>query len=251
MTEVLEKKLKWEKFELQFGTWARLIKPFFDKGGFEPIYAALKLRSSQNKIICPTSDNTFRAFRATPYEKLKCIIMGLCPYHSIINEGSGPVMLADGIAMSCGNHTKYKAPSLINLYDALEQEFEAGICLPCERPQSLQYLTDQGVLLTNCQLTVEVGKPGIHEDLWFEFTRYMCEEVYSLTGVPVLFLGQKAQYFSRFLAPMQMRFDVSHPASAAYKSTRWDSEKVFTKLQSVIQDQVKWGIEWLVEKPPF
>ena len=172
MSETLiQKKLSWEKFEPQFGTWARHIKPFFDKGGFEPIYAALKLRSQMGKTICPISVDTFRAFRATPYENLKCIIMGLCPYHSIV-EGQ---MVADGLAMSCGNHSKYQAPSLLNLYDALEQEFEAGICLPCARPQSLLYLADQGVLLTNAQLTVEVGKPGIHEDLWMEFTRYMCE----------------------------------------------------------------------------
>jgi len=248
MVEVVtERKLKWEFFEPQLGDWAPRIKPFFDEGGFDPIYSRLKQRSKAGKVIAPNSRDTFRAFRETPYSSLKCVVMGMCPYHSMVQG----VMVADGLAMSCGNHLFYKAPSLEQFYDALEQEFEEGLCLPCNRPQSLSYLAEQGVLLTNAHLTTEIGIAGIHGSLWAPFTQYMLEEVYSTTMVPLLFLGKVAQEYERYKAPMQWSFDVSHPASAAYKNKKWDSEKVFTKLNEVMYNQSKQSVCWLEDSPPF
>jgi uracil-DNA glycosylase len=234
-------KLNWNSFSPRFGTWARVIKPFFDHGGFDRIYNHLKERSKQEKIITPQHDLTFRAFIDTPYKDVNVVLMGMCPYHSIV-EGT---QVADGLCLSCGNHERYKAPSLINFYDALEQEFEEGLCLPCSRPQSLQYLADQGVLLTNAQLTTEFGKPGIHEDLWRPFTEYMVHEVYSVIGCPLIFLGQAASYFEKFKTPMQPSFVLSHPASAAYKHKKWDSEKVFKEVSELVYQNNKEMISWL------
>ena len=243
-------KLDWSKFEPQFGTWARHIYPFFAEGGFDPIYARLKERSKQGKIITPYSADTFKAFRSTPYESLNCIVVGMCPYHTMwVDKDGVNKMVADGLCMSAGNHFNYKPPSLMNFYDALEGEFEKGMCLECDRPQSLQYLADQGVLLTNAQLTAEVGKPGIHEDLWRPFTRYMMEEVYSVTGVPVVFLGQAAGQFARYLNPMQWQFQISHPASAAYRQKKWDSEQVFTQINKIVYDMNHESISWLIPNP--
>jgi uracil DNA glycosylase len=250
MTEILisSPKLKWETFEKELGTWSLAIEPFFRAGGFESIYSRLKERSRQGKVITPISSLTFRAFKETPYTSCKVVLMGMAPYHSIV-EG---IQVADGLCMSCSNHSSYQAPSLLNFYDALEQEFEAGLCLPCDRPQSLSYLAKQGILLTNSQLTAEVGKPGIHEDLWRPFTQYMVEEVYSVLGVPLVFLGQAAGYFERFKAPMQWSFTLSHPASASYRGKKWDSEKVFSKVSKIISDNNTSGICWLIPayKPP-
>lgn len=254
MTEIViaTPKLKKEPFIDQLGTWWDKVEPFFSAGGFDPIYAALKERSGMGKKIAPHHSLTFKAFRETPLEELKVVLLGMCPYHSIVNG----LQVADGLSMSCGNHDNsvggyYKAPSLINLYDALETEFEAGICLPCERPGSLQYLAEQGVLLTNAALTTEIGKPGIHLGIWRPFVKYLFEEIISTTGVPIVFLGVEAQYFSSFAAPMQWQFSISHPASAAYTHTKWDSQGVFTKVNKILWDTNDTSILWLMEALPF
>ena len=154
--------------------------------------------------------------------------------------------------MSCGNHSHYKAPSLEKLYGAFEEEFEKGLCLPCERPQSLEYLCHQGVFLLNAALTTEIGKPGIHVKLWRPFIKFLMEEVIADTGVPLVFLGAEAQYFASFGGPMQWKFELSHPASAAYKGEKWDSMGVFTQVNKVIFDTNKYSIHWLaLEEPPF
>ena len=44
-------KLNWEKFKPYFGTWASKIKPFFDSGGFDPIYERLKEDSRRGIAI--------------------------------------------------------------------------------------------------------------------------------------------------------------------------------------------------------
>ena len=89
--------LNWESFSEKLGTWAYKIKPFFDAGGFEPIYNFLKEESKAGKKITPDSKDTFRCFRETPLPPLKCVMMGLCPYHS---EHHGK-LVADGLLMGC------------------------------------------------------------------------------------------------------------------------------------------------------
>ena len=90
-------KLDWKKFEPLFGTWADRIKPFFDAGGFDPIYDFLKGESRKGKQIAPASMNTYRAFTECDFRELKCVIVCQDPYAKFI--GGAPV--ASGVAMDC------------------------------------------------------------------------------------------------------------------------------------------------------
>lgn len=237
-----ETNLNWEEFEPLFGTWSAKIKPFFDSGGFDPIYKRLKDLTKRGKKIAPLSTDTFRCFIETPYDDLKVIMMGLSPYHTF--RGSKPV--ADGLLMSCSS-TNRAQPSLDQFYKALMTEFNYH-SEDVLQPYDLSYLAHQGVLLFNASLTVEKDKAGSHLDLWEPFTRYIFEHVVDTSGVPIIFLGKEAAKFRRWVAPFTWSFEVSHPASAAYQHMDWDSEQVFTNVSKILKGNNNIEIKWIETK---
>lgn len=233
-------KLDWVTFEPKFGTWAPKIKPFFDKGGFDPIFSYLKDQSREGKKIAPDSKLTFRCFIETPINELKCVMMGMCPYHTEVNG----VLQADGLLMGCSNTGKI-APSLDIFFKGLENEMRSGVCLECLPTPDVTYLSKQGVLMFNAALTTEVGKAGKHQEIWEPFIAYMMEEIIGPSMVPVIFLGREAEKMQKYLAPTQWSFVVYHPAYAARTGEDWDTKGVFTKVNRILHDANNEVIEWL------
>ena len=114
-----------------------------------------------------------------------------------------------------------------------------------KRDSDLSFLAHQGILLFNSSLTCEKSKPGSHGAIWTPFTKYLLEEVLDVTRVPIVFLGNEAARYERYVAPFTWKFIVSHPASAAYTSTDWDSEDLFIKLNKILRDMNNITIEWM------
>lgn len=244
----VQTKLDWEKFKDNFGTWAPKIKPFFDLGGFDEIYQFLKSEGKRGKKIAPLSSLTFRCFKETPYDDLKAVMMGMCPYHSTY----GGVAVADGLLMGCSITNKLQ-PSLEKFYEGVEKDCYNGLELNHVKNTDVTYLAKQGVLMCNAALTTEINKAGSHIQLWEPFTKYLLEEVISVTGVPIIFLGKDAAKYERYTNPFSWVFKVTHPASASYKNTDWDTEGVFTNVNKVLRDNNNIGIEWLdiLDPAPF
>lgn len=232
--------LDWTKFEPLFGTWAYKLKPFFDSGGFDPIYKLLKKDIRRGKKIVPSSSDTFRCFLETSFDDLKVVMMGMCPYHTMKN--GQPV--ADGLLMGCSN-TDYLQPSLDLFYKGVETELYEGLNLQYVKTPNVDYLAHQGVLMINAALTTEVNKPGSHLALWEPFIKYLFEEVLDASGVPVIFLGKEAAKMERYVAPFTWVFKASHPASAAYTHTDWETEDVFKGVNKVLKDRNNFEINWL------
>jgi len=231
--------LQWEKFEGLFGDWTNRIKPFFDSGGFDPIYEKLKLSGKMGVKIAPLSSNVFRAFEECPFDDLKLVVVGMSPYHTL--KQGNPI--ADGLAMSC-SITNYPQPTLDQWYYACEKELNEGMCLPCIKNPDLKFLANQGVLLLNAGLTVEIMKAGSHNTLWEPFMKYLFEEIINLTGVPVIFLGKEAAQLEQYTAPYIWTFKPTHPASATYKGIDWDSGGIFKDINKILWDRNKLKINW-------
>lgn len=236
----MSKFLSWDSFSPLLGTWAPRIKPFFDSGGFDPIYAFLKKEAKRGILIAPKSENVFKAFEKTPIDNVKCVMVGLSPYHTFYNNEP----IADGLCMSCSLTGKLQ-PSLLNFYDAMERELINGRL--SKRPPDLSYLAEQGVLLLNAALTTSKGKPGNMVDLWEPFMKYLFEEVLVTTGIPVVFLGREAARLERYIMPFTWVFKLSHPASAAYSGGTWDSENMFKNVNRVLKDNNNLEIKWIRE----
>jgi uracil DNA glycosylase len=74
----MKTKLNEEKFSPLFGDWWKVIRPFWEDGGFDPIYDFLKFESRRGRKIAPLSSDTYRCFKETPLDKIKVVILGMC-----------------------------------------------------------------------------------------------------------------------------------------------------------------------------
>lgn len=227
----------------RLGTWAEIIHPLFLKGEFDRIYGFLKEEKERGKRIAPLSSDVYRAFIKTPVDELKVVILGLCPYHS---EKDGECV-ADGLALSCSK-TGVLQPSLEKLWEAWEEEFKEGLCLPCSKEPDLTYLAEQGVLLLNAALTVEIGKAKSHNSVWKTFTGYVMSYIGTL-DVPVIFLGNEASEFGWCIEKEENKFFLKHPAWASYKKCKYDSEGAFGLVNDILLRKRIEPIEWLNEAP--
>jgi len=233
--------MEWEKFKDKFHeSWHAKMRPFIESNECDAIYEFLKKESKRGKQIAPLSSNVYRAFKETPLDELKVVLMGMCPYHTFKN--GEPV--ADGLLMGCST-TGYPQPSLDKFYDAMEKEFHNGLNLKRHKNPDVSYLAKQGVLMLNAALTVEMNKAGSHSDIWEPFTVYLLEHVLDTSGVPFIFLGKDAAKYERYIPPFTWSFTVSHPASASYKQTDWETDGVFKKVNEILKQNNNFEISWL------
>jgi len=238
--------MKWELFKDKFHeSWHAKMRPFIESDECDAIYEFLKKESKRGKNIAPLSSVTYRCFQETPLDELKVVMVGMCPYHTFYN--GEPV--ADGLLMGC-SVTGRLQPSLEKFYDGVEKELYDGLSLNHVKNPDVSYLAKQGVLMYNAALTTEMNKAGSHIELWEPFTKYVLEEIVTPTGVPVIFLGKDASKYEKYTSPFSWNFVLTHPASAAYKQSDWNTEGVFTKVNKVLKDNNNFHIEWL-DKVPF
>lgn len=239
--------MNWEKFEDKFHeSWHAKMKPFIESDECDAIYEFLKKESKRGKNIAPLSSNVFRAFKETPLDNLKVVMLGMCPYHTIKNG----TCVADGLLMGC-SITETLQPSLDQFYGGIERELHNGLNLKYIKTPDVSYLASQGVLMLNAALTTEINKAGSHISIWEPFTRYLFEHVLDTTGAPVIFLGKDAAKYQRYVSPFTWSFVLSHPASASYKNTEWSTEGVFGKVDKILRENNNYKIYWLLEEPPF
>lgn len=113
----------------------------------------------------PDIDDTFRAFKLCPLDKIKVVIYGQDPYHN----GS-----ACGLAFS-GRRNEKIPRSLKTIFDELKRNYPD---IQLNHPD-LSDWAKQGVLLLNKCLTVNPGDAGSHKDIWdsfiIEVTKYICK----------------------------------------------------------------------------
>ncbi|MDD6920415.1 MAG: uracil-DNA glycosylase [Eubacteriales bacterium] len=143
-------------------SWDNLLLEEFKKDYFKNLLVFLDIEYREKKIY-PPKDEIFNAFKMTPYEDVKIVILGQDPYHQ---EGQ-----AHGLAFSVKDGVKIP-PSLRNIYKELN--IELGFDIP--KSGELSKLAKNGVFLLNTTLTVEDSKPNSHKDIgWTLFTDRVIE----------------------------------------------------------------------------
>lgn len=233
----------YEKFAPLLGDWGEKLRPFIESEEMDKIYTRLKADSNEGRVICPQSINTYRAFEKCSFKDLKVVVMAMDPYPHYYNR----THVADGLAFSCSITDKAQ-PSLSILYEAIEDDVYKGFDLHHQKVNDLSYLAEQGVLLLNSSLTVEVNKVGSHTELWKLFMKYLIEEVLNpyTKGLIYVMMGQKAQYFSPLILPFNNYvLEVEHPAYAARRERKMIHNKVFSQVNHILKDNNKEEIQWL------
>ena len=146
-------------------SWKEILKQEFDKPYFQQIPLHLKTEKSQGKTIYPPGSLIFNAFKRTPMDKIKVVIIGQDPYH-------GPNQ-AHGLCFSVQNGVP-PPPSLVNIFKELQDDI--GMQVP--RHGNLTKWAEQGVFLLNASLTVRAGEPMSHSKIgWATFTDTVIKKI--------------------------------------------------------------------------
>ena len=121
-------------------SWDNLLKDEFNKPYFFDLEERVDL-DYKAKIVHPDKDKIFMAFKLTPIENIKVVILGQDPYINF-NE-------AMGLAFSVPKSVKIP-PSLENIYKEMEKD--VGVIPP--KSGDLTKLAKEGVFFLNTTLTV-------------------------------------------------------------------------------------------------
>lgn len=139
-------------------SWKAALSAEFLKPYFAEIVGFLKNEKLAGKTMYPPGKLIFNAFNTTPISNVKVVILGQDPYH---NPGQ-----AHGLSFSVP-HGVPAPPSLVNIFK--EQHTDLGITIP--KHGNLEKWAQQGVLMLNASLTVEINKPMSHSKIgWHLFT---------------------------------------------------------------------------------
>lgn len=141
---------------------------FLEKEFNEPYFKVLeeKIETEYNNGICfPKEENIFNAFKFTPLENIKVVILGQDPYHDT-NQAMGlSFSVPDGVKIP---------PSLVNIYKELSDDFR----MPIPKSGDLTNWTKEGVFLLNTTLTVRKDQALSHKGLgWEKFTDHVIKEI--------------------------------------------------------------------------
>ena len=210
-------------------SWKEVLAEEFKKPYFKQIAQHLKTEKEQGKIIYPPGSQIFHAFEATPFDKVKVVIIGQDPYHGPKQAHGLSFSVQQGIA---------SPPSLINIFKELHED----VGLPIPRHGHLENWAKQGVLLLNASLTVRAGEPMSHAKLgWEKFTNTVIEKVSDLKENIVFVLWGKFAQEKQSLIDDKKHYIIksAHPSPLSAKNGFFGS-RPFSKINTFL---VKKGID--------
>lgn len=126
----------------------------------KPYYRALEEFLDEeyaSRTVFPPRDEIFTAFRYTPYDDVKVLLLGQDPYHEVGQ--------AHGMAFSVQTGIK-QPPSLVNIFKEIDSDL--GITPPPTDNGCLTPWAESGVLLLNTVLTVREHEANSHRGKGWE-----------------------------------------------------------------------------------
>ena len=138
-------------------TWNEILTEESQKPYYTDLYDFIENEYANNTCY-PPKDKLLNALELTPYDSVKCVILGQDPYHEP-NQAMGlSFSVPDGVATP---------KSLQNIYKEINHELQYDI----PKTGNLTPWAKQGVLLLNSILSVRAHNPASHRDHgWETFT---------------------------------------------------------------------------------
>ena len=205
--------------ESPYTSWAETLWNTIHSKAFSDPLLELAKEVDNGKKFTPKFRDLLKAYEMCPYKKLKVIIVGQDPYPQ---EG-----VADGIAFSCSKTNK-EQPSLRYIFDELQTQYPDAT-----RDCDLSRWSKQGVLMLNTALTCEVDNIGAHVKIWKNWS----SSIFAHTLA-------KAKPFAKMIPNDHNKHFVAHPAAAAYRGGKWDSDNVFKKINENLINNGEEPINW-------
>ena len=135
-------------------SWKEVLQREFEQDYFCNLVAFVKQEYASGTVF-PPGNEIFAAFDATPFDRVKVVIIGQDPYHG---EGQ-----ANGLCFSVAEGIQFP-PSLLNIFKEIHDDI--GTEIPTSG--DLTRWAKQGVLLLNATLTVRAHCAGSHQGKGWE-----------------------------------------------------------------------------------
>lgn len=229
-----------KQVELEPG-WLNKLSSEFQKPYMKKIKSFLLNEKQAGKTIYPPGEQLFHAFKLTPFDKTRVVIIGQDPYH-------GPGQ-AHGLCFSVPYGVK-PPPSLVNIFKELKQD--AGCSIPDHG--NLVHWANQGVLLINAILTVEANKAASHSKIgWNHFTDAAISALNSSKeGLVFLLWGKYAQSKEQ-LVDAEKHFILKAPHPSPFSADRgFFGCRHFSLTNEILtargQEPIDWQLPMQTEK---
>ena len=216
-----------------FGNWIRVI----DVNELNKVTGII---GNIRKPICPSIPDVFRSFTLCPYEDLKVVMIGQDPYPQ--------KDIATGVLF--GNRSEVSED---NLSPSLKIVKEASINFEVPHnsiifDQTLESWANQGILMINSALTVEMNKIGSHVMLWRPFIASLLKKLSeNETGIIYVLFGKQAQTFKPYInKQFNTVLEENHPAYFA-RTGEAMPHTVFEQISKLTKGMYGMPITWYQE----
>ncbi len=215
--------------------WDEKIGKEFEKEYYLKLRNFLKEEYASHTVF-PDMYDLFSALKATPYSKVKVVILGQDPYHE---PGQ-----AHGMAFSVKPGVQIP-PSLLNMYKEINSEFG----YPVPKTGYLMKWAEQGVLLLNTVLTVRSGEANSHQNKgWEIFTDEIIRQLNARRdGIVFLLWGNNAKKKKELITnPRHYILETVHPSPLS-ASRGFMGCGHFKKANEFLISNLKSPIDWQIE----
>ncbi|MGE3806944.1 MAG: uracil-DNA glycosylase [Gemmataceae bacterium] len=213
--------------------WRKVLADEFSKPYFQKLLDFVN-EQRQQFTVYPPEDDVFNAFKATPFDQVKVLLLGQDPYH-----GKGQ---AHGMCFSVRPGVR-PPPSLENMFRELHKD------LGCKIPNHgcLQTWAERGVLLLNAVLTVREKEPNSHKSQgWEKFTDAVIQALND-RETPVVFAlwGAYAQKKAKLITSPQHRITkTAHPSPLS--ADKYFGSKPYSAINSALEEVGQKPIDWQI-----
>jgi uracil-DNA glycosylase len=214
------------------GDWRTVLSEAVEAPSFQTLERFLERERGQFTIY-PSREDLFSAFRLTPYEQVRVLVLGQDPYH-------GPGQ-AHGLAFSVQPGVP-PPPSLVNIF----KELQSDLGLPPPGSGSLVPWARQGVLLLNAVLTVRESQPNSHATQgWESFTDEVIRAV-SAKPEPVVFVlwGNYARKKKKLIDTQRHEVIESAHPSPLSASQGFFGSRPFSRINEALMVRGQPPIDW-------
>ncbi|BEV07062.1 uracil-DNA glycosylase [Methylophilus sp. DW102] len=214
-------------------TWQAVLGAEFDQPYMHSLKAFLQQEKAAGKTIFPPGPLIFNAFNHTPFDKVRVVIIGQDPYHGPGQAHGLSFSVPAGIA---------QPPSLMNIF----KEIEADLGVRMSGSGDLTPWADQGVLLLNATLTVQMANAGSHQNRgWEQFTDAAIAALNAQrTGLVFVLWGSYAQKKGAMIDPNKhLVLKSVHPSPLSAHRGFFGNHQ-FSKINAYLAAQGQAPINW-------
>lgn len=185
----------------------------------------------------PDNCDLFRIFYLVPLHKVRVVLIGQDPFHSVLADGKPQAM---GMSFSVPRGAPIP-PSLKNIYKVLK-ETVPGFVVP-DHGELIAWAL-QGVFLLNACLTTRVSQPNSHKDIFLGFIKKVIVAILEANPNTIFLLwGNEAQKLKKIIGTRATILESSHPSPLGFHKG-FNKCNHFNEVNDILIKRKQTPINW-------